>query len=47
MHIFRVAARLGRHQTGALTIEHGLIAMMVVIGAFLVIGKFLTGTAMD
>jgi len=47
MHIFRVAARLGRHQAGALTIEHGLIAMMVVIGTFLVIGRFLTGTAIN
>jgi len=30
-----------------LTVEHGLIAMMVVISASLVIGKFLTGTAIN
>jgi Flp pilus assembly pilin Flp len=47
MHIFRVTARLGRHQAGALTIEHGLIAMMVVIGAFLIIGRLVAGTAIN
>jgi hypothetical protein len=44
MHILRVAARLGRHQGGELRIEHGLIAMMLVIGGCLVIGKLVAGT---